>query len=359
MLPLLLPLALAWDVRGPDDRPTGATLVAAERFPARAPGWEGAAVVTDPAALAFVAEEALAWLRAARGVDPAADPGLFAELGVTDARAEATLQLVIDAARDTPARLTDPAWVAATFETRAWTPDPADPAAARLRLGPGEVRVTRYLTTQVAGSTAPDATHDQALWADPGEPWRTRYTRREVCEGAFRTGPDAGRSTPLVWVTEAAFHDALMQGSAEVATPDGRVVTYGVDVPNGRAYVPGRRGRDQDRFWFFRALPEGPRGWGPPGLPELNLRAGVAVAGDVFNLGVGRLVVVEHPDGRGGTTLRLAVLADSGGAFQPNLHQLDWYGGAFPSHDALYAAWRGLPDRARAWVLVAREETGP
>lgn len=346
---LLVLAARAWELRGPEDRPTGDRLVAAERFVAGAPTWAGARVVTDPEALAFVAAETLAYLRAARGVDPAADVGLFAELGVTDARAEATLERVVETAREAPERLGDPAWIAATFEAWAWTP-----AAGSGRLAAGRVRVTRYLTTQVEGRAAPEAGFDQALWADPGEAWRTRYTRREVCEGAWRTGPEAGRSTPLVWVGEDAFHDALLQGSAEVRLPDGRVTTYGVDVSNGIPYVPGRRGRDQDRFWYFEALPEGPRGWTQPGLPEIHLRAGATVAGDVYNLGLGRLLVLEHPDGAGGTTLRLAVLADSGGAFQPNLHQLDWYGGAHPSHAALYAAWKDLPEQVRAWVLVVR-----
>ncbi len=146
-----------------------------------------------------------------------------------------------------------------------------------------------------------------------------------------------------------------MQGSVEVRLPDGSVKVYGVDVSNGVAYVPSRRGRDQDRFWYFRALPGGARGWGKPDLPAVVLHAGVTVAGDVYNLGLGRLLLLEHPDGRGGTTLRLAILADSGGAFQPNLVQLDWYGGAHPSHAALYAAWSGLPEHVRARVLVVRE----
>lgn len=354
---VLVAIAAAWELRGPGDQPTGAVVPAAACFPEVAPDWSGAAVRTDAAALGFVAEEALTYLRAAHGRDPAADPGLFAELGISEARMEATLARVAEVARTDPDRLSDPAWIAATFVVYRWRPDPADARVRAWSLPPDRVRVTRYLTTQVSGSPVPDATHDQALWADPGEPWRSRYTRREVIAGAYRVGPDAGRARPLVWVDEASFHDALMQGSAEVRFPDGHVATYGVDVPNGMPYVPGRRGRDQDRFWYFRALPDGPRGWGAPGEPELSLRAGVSVAGDVFNLGLGRLLLLDHPDGRGGTTLRLVVLADSGGAFQPNLAQLDWYGGAFPSHAALYAAWADLPEQVGAAVLVLRDPT--
>ena len=48
------------------------------------------------------------------------------------------------------------------------------------------------------------------------------------------------------------------------------------------------------------------------------------------------------------------VLADTGGAFQPNLFQLDYFAGAFPDRAALYTATAGLPDRVRASVLLAR-----
>lgn len=349
----LVHAAGAWELRGPEDQPTGTTIEPSAWFVA-APAPAGT-VVTDPVALAAVAEQTLRYLRAAHGVDPAADGGLFTALGVTDARMERTLELVIDTARAHPERLTDPDWLARTFEMWTWTPDPAEPKVKRWSLAPRSIRVTRYLTVQVEGRAAREEAYDQALWADPGAAARGRYTRRQVMEGAWQTGPDAGGAQALVWLPEGAVHDALMQGSVEVRFPDGHTTVYGVDVPNGIAYVPSKRGRDQDRFWYFRPLPGGPRGWGQPGLPDVQLQAGVTVAGDVYNLGLGRLVLLDHPDGAGGTTLRLAVLADSGGAFQPNLCQLDWYGGAFPSHAALYAAWKALPEHVGARILVVRE----
>jgi len=349
--PLLLAVALAWELRDPDDRPTGRSVDAAALFPtATLPS--GATVRTDPAAIGAVAASTLAWLRAVPD-DPASDPGLFVELGLDRARAEATLQLVVDTARAEPERLSDPAWIAAHFELRRWLPDPGDTRTSRGNLG-RQLRLTRYLTPQVEGAATPDATHDQALWADPGPGLRERYTRREVMEGAYLTGPDAGRATPLCWLTETAVHDALMQGSVSVRLPDGTTTVYGVDVPNGRPYRPDRRGRDQDRFWYFRALPEGPKGYGPPGTPAIPLRAGAAVAGDVLDLGLGRLLLLAHPGPDGAPVVRLAVLADTGGAFQPNLTQLDWYGGAFADHAGLYAAWRELPDRVDVYVLWAR-----
>lgn len=351
----LVTAAHAWDLRGPDDVRAGGTLVAGEVFVAGAPSWVKPVVVTDPAALAAVTADTLVYLRAMAGTDPAADDGLFAELGVApDARVR-TLQLVHDTAVEHPERLSDPGWLTEHFDVYRWTPPPADPRVARWALGAGQIRVTRYLTTQMTGSATADATHVEALYADPGLPWRTEFTRAEVMSGAYEVGDAAGRARPLAWLTEADVHDAIMQGSVQVRHGDGTVHTYGVDVSNGIAYVPSHRGRAQDRYWYFKELANGPKGWGPPGSPEIHIRAGVSVAGDVYNLGVGALVLVDHPDGKGGTTLRLAVLADSGGAFQPNLCQLDWYGGTFPSHAALYTAWRSLPDHVGASVLFARD----
>ena len=74
-----------------------------------------------------------------------------------------------------------------------------------------------------------------------------------------------------------------------------------------------------------------------------------AVAGDLYNLGVGRLIALRNADG-----LRLVVLADTGGAFQPNLHQLDLYTGFFPSWSEFSKATAAVGDEAEAWLLVRR-----
>ncbi|MSP56332.1 MAG: hypothetical protein EXR69_12130 [Myxococcales bacterium] len=354
---LLTARAAAWDVLGPNAAPTGAEIDPAAHFGstgALSSGWASPRVRTDPGALATVASATLAYLRAMKATDPAAGPGMFAELGVSQERMEATLERVIATAAADPDRLSDPDWLRSSFDIYTWTPDPAEPRVKKWKLQPGEIRVTRYLTTQTEGTATPDGTHTQALYGDPGEPWRSMYTRAQVMAGAYQTGPASAAARPLVWLTEDAVHDAIMQGSTAVRHPDGSVHTYGVDVSNGIAYVASHARRAQDRYWYFRERPHGPNGWGPPGSPEIALKAGVSVAGDVYNLGLGRLILLEYPEGAG-TTLRLVVLADSGGAFQPNLCQLDLYGGAFPSHDALYAAWRSVPEHLRASVLVARE----
>jgi hypothetical protein len=48
------------------------------------------------------------------------------------------------------------------------------------------------------------------------------------------------------------------------------------------------------------------------------------------------------------------VLADTGGAFQPNLYQLDWMAGVYPSHEAFLAATARIPERVGAAAVVPR-----
>ena len=82
------------------------------------------------------------------------------------------------------------------------------------------------------------------------------------------------------------------------------------------------------------------------------LRPDVAVAGDLAALGFGRVLALHTADG-----LRIVVLADTGGAFEGNLAQLDLYTGVYPSRAAFDAATSSVSDTARAWILTARTNT--
>ncbi len=340
---VLTTAALAWELLGPEGKGTGADVPTGTFFAPNSAAWAHARIITDPAALGREARSVLRYIDTYGANDPAASADLFGELGISPERSRATLEFIARTAEENPALLRDPTWLFAHFDRLRWTS--AHPG--------GMVRLTRYLVAQAEGCAVRTAICDQALWVDPGEPWRSQYTRREVFEGALLSGEVASHSRPLVWLREADVHDALMQGTTAVRLADGSTRTFSVDVANGRAYEPGKKGRAQDRFWYFREV-DGPRGWGIDPADRIPLEAGVAVAGDVYNLGVGRLFLVEAPTHDGRVDLRLAILADTGGAFQPNLGQLDWFSGAFPSHAAMYAAWKGLPDRAHVDVLALR-----
>ena len=90
-------------------------------------------------------------------------------------------------------------------------------------------------------------------------------------------------------------------------------------------------------------------GWGPAPPDKVRLQPMAAVAGDVYNLGLGKLIALQSDD-----ELRLVVLSDTGGAFQPNLFQLDLFVGSYPSREAFSAGTRHLPSTVAAGVLLWR-----
>ena len=112
-------------------------------------------------------------------------------------------------------------------------------------------------------------------------------------------------------------------------------------------YVPTIRDpTKQKRYWYFAEV-DAVRGWGPQPPHKVALQPNVSVAGDVFNLGLGKLLALQSGD-----TLRLAILSDTGGAFQPNLFQLDFFVGSYPSRESFAHHTRHLPSTVEAGILL-------
>ncbi|MDP2314308.1 MAG: hypothetical protein Q8P41_15505 [Pseudomonadota bacterium] len=326
-----------------------------ERFRPGAPTWT--APRAPSTALAAVAADTLRVLQAAPTLR-AGLPGAFTSpTAVADTLAFVARVAAEDAATGAD-RLADPAFLGACFDTVRWVPDVARPGDT--------IRVTRYLVYAVAGRVTADAAHTHALLSLPDDEagltadaaearratlLRYRYTRQDVAAGVYRAGgAAAGRAPPLVWLTERNHEEALLQGTIAVTVPgEPAARLYNVHRNNGIAY---RRAvtdtRLQPRYWYFRAM-DAVRGWAPEPVPGPALLPDVAVAGDLDALGFGRLLALQNADG-----LRLVVLADTGGAFAGNLHQLDLYTGVHPSRAAFDAATSGVGETAPAWVLTAR-----
>jgi len=353
---ILARAALAWEVLGPGAAPTGDHVAAAQLFVETPTPWPATAVVsTDPEQLGAMAASAATSLRALRAAgDPRAAAAAPGEAGISVDAVLATLDLVARVAAEDhgkPAqRLADPAWLARTFRVVQWRPDVAAAALRGVRLEPDTLRLTKYVVYTVAGSPARTDTHDTALYAAPADDAvRARLTRMDVYSGAFGPGGSAsGAAKPLVWVTRQGSNEALMQGTIRVTQADAPGRLYQVHRSNGVAYDPSIRDPDrQARYWYFRAVS------GVTGATGIPLQPHAAVAGDVYNVGVGKLIALQWPTPTG-PGLRLVVLADTGGAFQPNLFQLDYYAGVFPSVAAFQTWARTAPTRVPAAILVRR-----
>lgn len=325
------------------------------------------ALPTDPTGLASVARATSEYL-AKRAVDDrgTVHAGMLGELGVTLEDVQATLDFVARVAAEDAGvptqRLQDPLFIAEHFQYFEWTPTHAGTKAH-----PEALRLTKYLVPQVEGRASSKGEFDTPLYGVPFDEAlldeaqadahkqtldRYRYTRKAVLGGVYATGIAAGRAPALVWLRRAEALDAMMQGTIEVALPGGQRQLYNVARNNGLPYVQGAPPEAQERYWYFRAVDD-VLGWGVRANDKVALAPGAAVAGDLWNLGLGKLMALTYA-GPSGAEVRLVVLADTGGAFHPNLQQLDWFTGAYPSHAAMYDANAAVPDYVRAGILVLK-----
>jgi membrane-bound lytic murein transglycosylase A len=215
---------------------------------------------------------------------------------------------------------------------------------------------TGYYLPLVAGSRTPMPGYQVPLYRLPPDPGA--YSRAEIDAGAL-----AGKGLELVWLASPidAFFVSV-QGSAEVALPDGRSMRIAVAATNGRGYVAiGRilidRGEipaeqmslqalrawllahpseaqglmeQNPRYVFFRELP----GADPIGSQGAPLTAGRSLAVDAAFLPLGAPVFIETTDGKGAALRRLMVAQDTGGAIKGPL-RADVYWGGGPESEAL------------------------
>ncbi len=295
-------------------------------------------------------------LRAWEAMAGTTAPGLPADIvGSVDA----TLRWVVDIgeadARSGADRLADPRYLSRCLSSWQWIPDVPRPK--------NHIRLTRYLVYSVLGRAAPEGLFQFPLWALPKDEagidaaaaegnralTRFRYTRQDVVAGVFREGgAAAGQAEPLVWLDREAHEQALLQGTVAVGLAAGTQL-YNVHRNNGIAYDKSERDtRKQRAYWYFRTM-DAVRGWAQEPVAGPALRPYVAVAGDLQNVGFGRLLALQSGDG-----VRLVVVADTGGAFVDNRHQLDLYTGVHSSAATFQAATSAIGDTAAAWALKPR-----
>lgn len=356
MSPLFISLsAFAWPLRGPNNEVTSREVSVEAIFSESEPDWSGAVVQTDPAALAQLARATLDYIDHAPSNDPGGvHAGMLTEMGVSLEDVRAALAFVIQTAeedaRTGESRLTDPNFLAENFRLIRWSPDTIGARTRGHSLPAGQLRMTRYLVYQLTGSPIRTETYRHPLYAVPSDECRTRYTRMEVINGIYDDNPHGCTAEPLVWMTRRGVFEAMMQGTVEVTLPDGEARLFNVARPNEMPYDPSIRSPSaQKRYWYFAEV-DGVMGWGPAPPNKVRLQPNVAVAGDVYNLGLGKLIALQSGD-----ELRLVVLADTGGAFQPNLFQLDFFVGSYPSRSIFHEATKHLPSTVEASILLLKD----
>ncbi|MDO8863335.1 MltA domain-containing protein [Haliea sp. E1-2-M8] len=335
------------------------------------------------AELCEVAAATADYLARGRAYDPAAiHGGTSALLQTSPQRIRETLEFVCavqqqDQARGQPSRLSDPAFIQQHFELLRWHPDRARAATLAAgkpllqRLPEDRLLLTKYYVRVADGSAQQSAATPHALYGLPFDEaelplaeadaqrdsiTRYRYGKQRVV--ALETSPEsankmAALAPPLIWLSRADLEGALLQGTAVVEDERGQRRYFNVHRNNGVAYDRSRKPEAQERYWYFKEVP-GVLGYGKDADYKIPVRPLVTVAGDIFQLGLGRLVLLRAEEA-GQPTFRLTVLADTGGAFHDNLYQLDWLSGYYRGWDDYHAANRQISDYAEAWLLLKRQ----
>ena len=331
----------------------------------------------DGAALCEVAEQTHRYLAMGPDYDPAAiHGGTLVPIKTPLPRIKETLAYLCEVQREDeqagrPSRLNDPDFLEQAFEWVHWRPDHAKAASLAegkpllQNLPADQLLLTKYYVRIANGSEQQSAETPHALYGLPFDEatlsleeadarrqhiTRYRFGKQDILRGVLE---QENLAPPLIWLSRADLEGALLQGTAVVES-NGQRRYFNVHRNNGIAYDRSIRPEEQQRYWYFKEVP-GVLGYGKDADYKIPIRPQVTVAGDIFQLGLGRLVLLQTREA-GQTTYRLTILADTGGAFHDNLYQLDWLSGYYRDWADYHAHNRHIGDYAHAWLLLKRRD---
>jgi hypothetical protein len=282
--------------------------------------------------------------------------GLLGAEGVTVKDILKTLDFMIavlqeDIGNRRTTRLQDPNFINSNFRVIKWSAyNPEKSQQERLR-------ITKYAVFTHPGSRKKTSTFNIPIYSLKDDlaasKFYTRYTKQDVLSGIYEPGGrEYGKVEPLAYLTRKGLEEALMEGTILVNFPDGSKAYFNVDRNNEIAYVRGLAATAQKRYWYFREV-DAIKGYGYKIDAKISIKPGVTFAGDVLNIGLGKIIVLEY-NKSGRKNLQMGIIADTGGAFLPNLHQLDFLAGIFKNNKDFGQHIQGLPDYAQAYILVKK-----
>ncbi|WP_085303289.1 MltA domain-containing protein [Colwellia polaris] len=298
---------------------------------------------------------------------------------VTLSRVEQTLAFICQTYREDVranrhSRLHDPDFLTSYFDFYRWTPDIASARSIALKstnarktsmlndIPTDKIFLTKYYTKLLTASDVKTSVYNQALYALPydelgltlaeanNDPTITRnkFTRQEIISGVLE---EKKLAKALIWLTEEALHDVLLQGTG-VVDVNGVRRYFNVHRNNGIAYDYAIGKRDQARYWYFSEVPS-IMGYGETLENKIAIQPQVSFAGNVADLGLGKLFMVSYKQADNEVS-RLGVLSDQGGAFDNNLFQLDLLVDSYFGWKDYHQANKQLPDYANAWLMLIK-----
>ncbi len=317
-------------------------------------------VVCEPEAMLKQIDQVRLYFKKYREKDPrAVSPGLLSSLNVTLNDVEATLLFCRDILKDDlkkgkKSRLRDPVFLNKHFRVLRWYPEPGNTGKK------GCIRITKYAVFTITGREKKDAVFKYALYALPddekgmslketqknrGTLSRFKYTKQEVTAGVY----DEGGASPLVWLRKDGLEKALMQGTICIRDERNGKRFFNVNRSNDIPYDSKiDNPKNQKRYWYFFEVKE-PKGYGLDADSMVTIYPDAALAGDLVNLGLGKIMAIK------GRSIRLGILADTGGAFTPGLDRLDYFAGVFDTTKKFWQKAKTIPEFAEVYILIKKK----
>lgn len=320
-------------------------------------GFDGVEVVTDPVDLLHAVKDTLHYMKINKDLHRCViDPESF-KMVLPVQNMQRTLEFVAKVIEeDMPSgnfRIFNSDFLASNFNVIKWKADQESAKKNTMWLpGDGRLRLTNYAVFRVDGSYKKTKTHNCALYSLLDDSIQKKYTKHQAIAGALEQPGVRSKVKPLVWLTRDGLEEAIMQGTILVNLPDGKVRVFNVDKNNGIGYDKKLGGmKEQKRYWFFRQI-------AAPAKSQVALqdrmtrRKNVIFAGDIFHIGLGKLVAIEYvsPVNKK-KEMRIGILADTGGAFTNNLYQLDLFAGLFKHREELKGHLVQMPSYMNAFIL--------
>jgi hypothetical protein len=265
----------------------------------------------QPQAMLTVMQNTRTYLNNNATQDPViSQGGLLATQGITVSDtmrtldfAITTLQADIQAGRSS--RLQDAKFIQQNFRVVKWrAQNPKQPQQE-------QIRITKYAVFTHPGSRTKTATYNTALYSLKDATGKAAaFTKQEVLAGIYEPGGKAfGAVEPIAYLTREGLEEALMEGTILIKFTDGTQGYFNVDRSNEIPYVKDLDRKQQKRYWYFKPVNR-IKGYGYTMSEKIEVEPGVTFAGDVLNIGLGKLVVIGS-----GARQQMGVIADTGGAF--------------------------------------------
>ena len=289
--------------------------------------------------------------------------GVLARYNVTMQDVIDTLEYMADLAEKSPDVLADCSFIDEHFTLYRWyAPDDC----YQTRFAPGHcsfpecIRVTHYNVAKMHAQYKKRGAYCFPLYPLPLDEKnklpqhvrenKTKYKRfmyglQAILKGALEN--EKGFSEPLGWVTEKDYRNFLRQGSGILVFPDGTKKRVEIAAHNGM--------KGDQSYWYSAVVPE-VIAHGKRYHKKVRPLPGVSFAGDVENIGFGKLLcVVGINETTGKREAHLGVLMDTGTAFKNNPYHIDLFMGYFdhPLHFGAFS--KKFPSSGEVFILIKKK----